>query len=231
MRKNYEVRIRKNAFVIGAVVFAFWSGMAFSGDLEPPGDPDSTMHTMEEIHDLLLDIDGGIPKTGQIVVNTSKDDGDLQRGKAWPGPRFTDNSDGTVTDNLTKLVWLKNAQCFGLRNWNDAISDANALNSTECGLSDGSAEGDWRLPNVRELNSLIHYGYNGPALPNTFGGGHYANGDPFQNVQVSYYWTSTVSDAVPSNSFAIDMDDGVFDAQSILVEDNYVWPVRDQIDP
>ena len=30
-----------------------------------------------------------------------------------PSPRFTDNNDGTVTDNLTGLVWLKNANLFG----------------------------------------------------------------------------------------------------------------------
>jgi hypothetical protein len=231
MMREYEVRILKKAVVIGAVLLAFCAGFAFSGDLEPPAAPDSTMHTLEEIHDLILEIDGGIPKTGQIVVNSSQDDGDLQRGKAWPGPRFTINPDGTVTDNLTKLIWLQEAQCFGLRNWNEAISDANTLNSGECGLSDNSVEGDWRLPNVRELNSLIHYGYNGPALPNTFGGGHYTSGDPFENVQFSFYWTSTSNDADPSNSFAIDMDDGLFDTQSVLGEDNYVWPVRDPIEP
>ena len=32
---------------------------------------------------------------------------------AWTGVRFTDNGDGTVTDNLTALIWLKNANCFG----------------------------------------------------------------------------------------------------------------------
>ncbi len=75
------------------------------------------------------------------------DDGDLGKGIAWPRPRFTDNGNGTVTDNLTGLIWLKNANCFGLRAWNDAVSDCNGLNSGECGLSDDSNAGDWRLPN------------------------------------------------------------------------------------
>jgi hypothetical protein len=65
----------------------------------------------------------GVPKTGQTdcyyddgtsgtctcgTTNCpSGQDGDLEKGVAWPDPRFTDNGDGTVTDNLTGLVWLE----------------------------------------------------------------------------------------------------------------------------
>ena len=34
-----------------------------------------------------------------------------------PECRFTDNKDGTVTDNMTGLVWLKNMSCFGIQDW------------------------------------------------------------------------------------------------------------------
>ena len=44
-----------------------------------------------------------------------------------PDTRFIDNADGTVTDNLTGLVWLQNASCFGPRIWWDALLDANNL--------------------------------------------------------------------------------------------------------
>ena len=98
-------------------------------------------------------------------------DVEYQMGMPWPNPRFTDNGDGTVTDNLTQLIWLKNANCFEQRTWADALTDCNTLNSGECGLSDGSEEGDWHLPNVKELQSLIHYGVFDPALPNTDGTG------------------------------------------------------------
>ena len=60
---------------------------------------------------------------------------------AWTGVRFTDNGDGTVTDNLTALIWLKNANCFGPPNWATALSDANTLANGSCGLSDGSSAG------------------------------------------------------------------------------------------
>ena len=88
-----------------------------------------------------------VAATGQITSYAGSDDGALQTGVAWPDPRFTDNVDGTVTDNLTGLVWLKNANCFVQTNWTSAIIDANQLASGSCSLSDGSAAGDWRLPN------------------------------------------------------------------------------------
>jgi hypothetical protein len=61
-----------------------------------------------------------VPKTGQTTSYASGDDGALQKGVAWPTPRFTDNSNGTVTDKLTGLIWMKDTQFFGLRNWTQA---------------------------------------------------------------------------------------------------------------
>lgn len=52
-----------------------------------------------------------VPKTGLTTSYAPGDDGALQKGVAWPNPRFTDNNNGTITDNLTGLIWLKNANC------------------------------------------------------------------------------------------------------------------------
>src|SRR5215831_10404550 len=52
-----------------------------------------------------------VPRTGQTTSYAAGDDGALQKGVAWPTPRFTDNNNGTITDNLTGLIWLKNANC------------------------------------------------------------------------------------------------------------------------
>ncbi len=63
-------------------------------------------------------------------------------GVPFPDPRFTvNNPDGTVTDNLTGLIWLQDANCFEARTWAEALDDANTLNGGECSLTDGSAEG------------------------------------------------------------------------------------------
>ena len=55
--------------------------------------------------------DGPTPvsKSGNTISWATGDDGDLQTGVAWPNPRFKDNLNGTITDNLTGLIWLKDA--------------------------------------------------------------------------------------------------------------------------
>ncbi len=98
-----------------------------------------------------------IPKTGQTTSYATGDDGDLQTGVSWPVPRFTDNGNGTVTDNLTGLIWLKDADCLGTETWSNALSKSNGLATGTCGLTDGSSAGDWRLPNIRQLKSLVDY--------------------------------------------------------------------------
>ena len=156
-----------------------------------------------------------VPKTGQTTTYAAGDDGALRKGAAWPGPRFTDNGNGTVTDNLTGLIWLQNAGCLVGGNWAGALTAANTLNTGECDLNDGSAQGDWRLPNVRELFSLIDFGRFQPALP---------SGHPFLNVSWTNYWSST---RAPTAGFAwyVSLSDGAVYAAGTAV-DYPVWPVR-----
>jgi len=52
-------------------------------------------------------------------------DGDIHAGVPIPSPRFTDNLNGTITDNL----WLKNANCFRAQSWANALHAANTLTS------------------------------------------------------------------------------------------------------
>jgi len=158
-----------------------------------------------------------VPRTGQITSYAAGDDGALQKGVVWPTPRFTENLDGTVTDNLTGLIWLMNANCFGYKYWTAALTDANTLNSGECGLSDGSVQGDWRLPNVREMESLIDYGHYGPALPSAH---------PFTGVDsYYYYWTSTTDALSSVTAWVMYLYDGrMFSVAK--TNTRYVWPVR-----
>jgi hypothetical protein len=172
--------------------------------------------------------DGPAPaqKTWQTTSYADGDDGDLRKGIDWPSLRFTDNGNGSVTDNLTGLIWLKNANCFGLRAWNDAVSDCNGLNSGECGLSDDSNPGDWRLPNRNELNSLLNSDFYGPAVPNTAGTGQCADGDPFTNLlSGDLYWTSSTFPLSTNQAYYVDAF-----ASTVYVrlksESNFVWPVR-----
>ena len=144
-----------------------------------------------------------VPRTGQTTSYAVGDDGTLQEGVPLPTPRFTDNGNGTVTDNLTKLIWLKNANCTdpvggidkssGTLNWGNALTWSNNLASGFCGLTDGSTVGQWRLPNVRELQSLVDYAYSDPAISNSAGTGQCSPGDPFDDLQPYLYWSSTTN--------------------------------------
>ena len=68
-----------------------------------------------------------VAKTGQTISYENYDDGYYQKGVEWPSPRFNDNGDGTITDNLTGLIWLKNAACFAIRTWFEALTDCHSL--------------------------------------------------------------------------------------------------------
>ncbi len=184
-----------------------------------------------------LDPGVGVEKTGQtgcwdssgtsVTCAGTGQDGELQKGVSWPVPRFTDNSDGTVTDNLTGLIWLKDANCPNSTNvWSDALTFANSLydgwtsdgSGGDCGLSDDSSAGDWRLPNVKELGSLIDFGeYSSPALQ---------SGHPFTNVQSSFYWSSTAYEAFAGSAWGVGMNKGDMNYYPKTTFSHYVWPVR-----
>jgi hypothetical protein len=159
-----------------------------------------------------------VPKTGQMQSYAKGDDGALQKGVTWPTPRFTDNGNGTVTDNLTGLIWTKNGNAFGQRTWVQAMSDANGLKSGDDGLTDGSKAGDWRLPNVRELQSLVDYGHAGLALPPD---------NPFTGVEWQYpYWSSTTENSeLPDHAWFVGFDQGVVMSQD-KSNAYLVWCVR-----
>ena len=162
-----------------------------------------------------------------IACAGTGEDGDLLAGEPFPVPRFTvNNPDGTVTDNLTGLIWLRNANCEGAKDWAQALSFANNLAVPFCGLSDGSVAGDWRLPNVRELHSLIHFGFSNPALSNAAGTAQQSDGDAFETVQNSKYWSSTSFESFPVNAWFVDFIDGFATGDTKTNSNLFVLPVR-----
>ncbi len=154
-------------------------------------------------------------KTGQTSSYAAGDDGNLQHGVDWPEPRFKDNGDGTVTDHLTGLIWLKNANCVGSMTWNQALTCCTNLASGSCSLTDGSTAGDWRLPNRKELLSLVDYSQYFPALPQEH---------LFDIMRFSVYWSATTSARSTSHAWYVDGYGKVsYDNKSF---NYYVWPVR-----
>jgi uncharacterized protein DUF1566 len=97
-----------------------------------------------------------LARTGQTTAYAYGDDGDLQMGAPWPNPRFVDNGNGIVTDNLTGLHWTQDAGQLQT-DWHSAL---NYCQSYVVGEFD-----DWRLPNFNELLSLIDFSQTFPSLP------------------------------------------------------------------
>jgi len=85
---------------------------------------------------------------------------------------FTDNGDGTITDNLSQLVWQKIPNA-NLVTWEEAITYAE-------GLTLANAL-DWRLPNIKELQSITNELTTNPSVFAPY----------FSNLGVHNYWSST----------------------------------------
>ncbi len=201
------------------------------------------MHTLDEIMTVLI---ASVPKTGQTTCYNSGgsviscagtgQDGEKRMGSLpikatsggltgaytiseWTGTRFTSNGDGTVTDNVTGLIWLQDANCGGQLSMTNSLIFANGLASGSCGLTDGSSAGDWRLPNANELHSLIDRTQSNPALPSSH---------PFTNVRsTNHYWSSTGWPGMPTYGALIYMGTGsVTNSLRWNGNQTYAWPVR-----
>jgi len=72
---------------------------------------------------------------------------------------------------------------------------AESLESGQCGLTDESVPGDWRLPTKQEWEAFMSSEYEDPALENTIGDSQWSEGDAFTGVQSHDYWSSTEYDS------------------------------------
>jgi hypothetical protein len=111
---------------------------------------------------------------------------------AFSAFNFVDNGDGTVIDMRTGLIWLKNANPCGQKDWYDAMAYCSSLAVGTAGLTDASEAGQWRLPSKEELQGI------GTDPPATWSVGIPSvtwtmPGAPFINVQSWAYWSSTTN--------------------------------------
>jgi Protein of unknown function (DUF1566) len=211
---------------------------------EPTAGPVATGHTLTQVYDRAK-TSSRPARTGQILCYNAGgtvidcpgtgQDGAAQKGVTWPSPRFTNNNNGTVTDNLTGLIWLKVADynsttsTTGGAIWTVALTFCNTLESGQCGLTDGSRAGDWRLPNLFELESLLDLAYSYPALSNDAGTGMWVNGaagSSFTDVQSDEYWSSTTRAKKTDHAWHVGLYEGDAYHISKTARAYYVWPVR-----
>ena len=168
-----------------------------------------------------------LPQSGQTTLYSTADDGAIRGGKPWPNPRFSGNADQTVIDNLTGLVWTRNANMVqnrdpgfdmdgaggdGAVSWQHALDYVHKLNHEKyLGYS------DWRLPNLNELVSLVNQGEAG-----VFG---WLNEQGFVGAEPLPYWSSSSNVLSADTAWTVAMDDG---SLKYLVKSgcSNVWPVR-----
>ena len=182
-----------------------------------------------------------LPKTGQTTcydtagaviscatTSAAGQDGALQKGVAWPNPRFTSNADTSVTDNLTGLDWAPSGNLMPTRDsgWDKDVTDdgmvmwQHALDYVaKLNAESYLGHSDWRLPNRKELKSLINSGQ--PSLA------AWLNTQGFTNAQADKYWSSTTDSYNTFFAWFVNMqNDGTvnntFNKSNLL----YVWPVR-----
>lgn len=152
------------------------------------------------------DVSGrGIPCAG------SGQDAEFERGMRWPRLRFECEGE-LVRDGLTALVWTRNANPGELpMTWQEALDFVARMNREQV-----FGYCDWRLPNRRELRSLVSHQTRKPALP---------AGHPFRDVFPGWYWTSTTAAISPAHAWYVHMEGGRMfyggKDQSFLA-----WPVR-----
>ena len=120
--------------------------------------------------------------------------------------------DGGILDSLTGLVWSRNADiATGPMTWKQGLAAVAELNRQ-------SPEGirDWRMPNIRELESLISLKDHSPALPPEH---------PFTQIRDAY-WSSTTSVYEPTYAWTLSTRDGMVGVGFKTTPGFYLWPVR-----
>jgi len=166
-----------------------------------------------------------LPATGQTTCWNSSgnviscagtgQDGELRRGAPLA---YADNGNGTVTDLNTGLVWEKLSDDGTVHDKDNTYTWANAFTGHVAALNAARFAGytDWRLPNVRELQSIVNYQSSNPMVSSAFKT-NCAPGCPATGCSCTAsgtYWSSTSSVSSPSRAWFVNFRYGNVDAFS-----------------
>ena len=134
-------------------------------------------------------------RAGTVITCPAADQSLAQDGTYPRNPQsFTDNGDETITDNNTKLMWQKEEDNTGY-NWYQATGTVHTTYNVGgaidvCGNLTTGGYNDWRLPNPKELKSIVDHEIYNPSINQTY----------FPNTSSSDYWSATTK--ASSTSFA-----------------------------
>jgi hypothetical protein len=109
---------------------------------------------------------------------------------------FIDNGDGTVTDDVTGLMWIQNDDST------PQGKDAACAYCASLAEQEFAGYNDWRAPTIEELQTIIDYRYNSPAI----------DGSVFDADTIGdYYWSSTTLPSISSFAWFTTTSSGVVD--------------------
>ena len=147
----------------------------------------------------------------EIDCSGTGQDAEFGYGIPWPDPRFEIKGD-LVEDRLTALSWTRKANFAQLPlSWQAALDFVKQMNvQQQYGFN------DWRLPDRRELRSLLSFQSCRPALP---------TGHPFKEVFQGWYWTSTTAAINPAYAWYVHME-GARMFYGGKDQSYLLWPVR-----
>jgi hypothetical protein len=147
--------------------------------------------------------------------------------------RYVNCGNGTVTDTITGLIWLRYAGCLGSHDWSMANQLAASLKDGDCGgtLTDKSSPGDWRLPTKDEWNATIaaaiDLGCSVIHVTNDPGTGCYISGPTsFQGLAFFNYWSSTGNGTLPDRAWEVNLNTGAVNSTFFKASTTGVWAVR-----
>lgn len=135
-------------------------------------------------------------------------DGAIQAGGTLS---YTDNGDGTITDHNTKLVWEKKSFDGTIHDQNTIYLWLDAFAVHVAGLNGTAFAGhtDWRLPNVKELQSMLHYEkFGGPSVSLAFHTGCVPGCTTCSCTSTSNYWSSSSIVGDPADAWFVDFSSG-----------------------
>jgi hypothetical protein len=168
--------------------------------------------------DLVCRLSGQLPKTGETTSSGPGSDGDVQAGVARS---FTDNGDGTITDNATGLMWEKKDLADGIHGvfntytWSAGTNQMDGTIQTEflATLNGGGGFAgytDWRIPNVTEIESLRNFGAKSPAAFSEFDTAcpGACTVTTCSCTRSYFYWSSTSIETGPTYAWIVYFDDG-----------------------
>lgn len=136
-------------------------------------------------------------------------DGEFQAGASHS---FIDNGDGTITDQVTGLMWEKLSADGSIHQFDDGYSftDAIAVKIATLNSEQFAGHDDWRLPNRNELGTLVNFGTGNPATYSQFHNNCEADCTVTECncTGNSTHWTSTSSNQSPDYAYYINFSQG-----------------------